>query len=129
MIVDDYLTYFETNFSFDGSKTTGKIDRNSEKAICFYPSKREYAYQGVLGGKANKTTVIKPITILLRYTKNQLNAEEMAKSIFDFFNERSFFMKRKKVFVIMPYNDPVYLGTDEFGVFEYTIEIDFYEEV
>lgn len=129
MIVDDYLTDFETNFNFDGSKTTGKIDRNQEKAVCFYPSKREYAYQGVVGGKANKTTIIKPVTILLRYTKNQLQAEEMAKSIFDFYNERSFFINNKRIFVMMPYNEPIYYGTDEFGVFEYSIELNFYEEV
>lgn len=133
MIVDDYLTDFETNFSeWDGgenSATTGKINRNLEKAICFYPSKREYSYQGVLGGKTNKTTIIKPVTILLRYTKNQLQAEEMAKKLFDFYNERSFFIDNKRIFVMMPYNDPIYYGTDEFGVFEYSIELDFYEEV
>lgn len=129
MIVDDYLTDFETNFNFDGTKTTGKIDRNKEKAICFYPSKREFSYDGVVGGKANKSTIIKPITILLRYTKNQKYAEQMAKAIFDFYNERTFFINNKRIFVMMPYNDPIYYGTDEFGVFEYSIELDLYEEV
>ena len=129
MNVDKYLTDFETNFTFDGTMTTGKIDRNQDKAICFYNSKRERAYDGVVGGKANKSTIIKPITILLRYTKNQDTAETMAKSIFDFYNERSFFIDNKRIFVMMPYNDPVYYGTDEFGVFEYSIELDLYEEV
>lgn len=131
MIVDDYLTDFETNFNeWDGtSTTTGKINRNAEKAICFYPSKREYAYNGVVGGKANKSTLIKPITILLRYTKNQKSAEIMAQKIFDFYNERSFFIDNKRIFVMMPFNDPIYYGTDELGIFEYSIELNFYEEV
>ena len=131
MTVDEYVTDFETNFNdWDGYMvTTGRIDRNQDKAICFYNSKRELVYRGVIGGKANKSTVIKPITILLRYTKNQLQAEEMAKKVYDFYNERSFFIDEKRVFVIMPYNDPIYYGSDELGIFEYSIEIDFYEEV
>jgi hypothetical protein len=131
MTVDQYLTDFETNFNdWDGSiATTGKIDRNKEKAICFYNSKREMAYQAYVGGKACKSTNIKPVTILLRYTKNQLRAEEMAQKVFDFYDERSFFIDNKRVFVIMPYNEPIYYGADEFGVFEYSIELDFYEEV
>ncbi len=128
MILDDYLTDFETNFNgWDGASSTGNIDKNKEKAICFYNSKRVLAYDGRIGGKANKSTNIKPITILLRYTKNQKDAEIMAQKLFDFYNERSFFIDNKRVDVHMLYDDPIYLGTDDNGVFEYSLELDLYE--
>lgn len=130
MTLDDYLSDFETNFtSWDGTFYTGKIDNNELKALCFYNSKRQLAYETCIGGKANKTTHIKPITILLRYTKNQKNAEIMAKSIFDFYNEREFTINNKRIFVQMEYNEPICLGTDENNVFEYSIEFNLYEEV
>lgn len=131
MIVDDYRQDFVDNFNgWDGyMPTTGKIDKNQEKAICFYNSKRTLSYQGVVGGKEHKSTIIKPIAILLRYTKNQKYAEIMAKQIFDFYNERSFFINNKRIFTMMVYNEPIDLGTDDKGVFEYSFELLFYEEV
>ena len=129
MNLDKYLIYFETNFNdLKGfSLSTGKIDNNAEKAICFYNSKRTLSYDARVGGKNNKSTNIKPITILLRYTKNQDSAETMARKIYDFFCEKSFFIEGKRIFTVMIYDEPVYLGTDENGVFEYSLELNMYE--
>lgn len=132
MNLDKYLTDFETNFNEslnEISLTTGKIDNNAEKAICFYNSKRTLAYDARVGGKKNKSTNIKPITILLRYTKNQDSAETMAQKIYDFYCERSFFIEEKRIFVKMIYDEPISLGTDENGVFEYSLELNLYEGV
>lgn len=119
--------YFKENFKWVDSISTGKIDDNQEKAICFYNSKRSY-FTGVIGGNANKSTDLKPITILLRYTKNQNTAEIKAQEIYDFFNERSFFIENKRIFVIMQSTEPIALGTDENNVYEYSLELDLYIE-
>ena len=84
--------YFKEEYGWSESISTGKIDNTKEKAICFYNSSRSIFYQPVVGGKATKSTDIKPITILLRYTKNQNSAEEMAQLIYEFFEERTFFI-------------------------------------
>ena len=128
MTLKQYKDYFKENFKWTDSISIGKIDNNQEKAICFYNSKRNLAYIGVFGGLGNKSTNIKPITILLRYTKNQDSAEVMAQKIYDFFNERSFFIENKRIFVQMIYSDPISLGTDDNNVYEYSIELNFYEE-
>ena len=128
MTLKQYKDYFKDNFKWTDSISTGKIDNNKEKAICFYNSQRNSSYVGVFGGVKNKSTSIKPITILLRYTKNQNSAEEMARQIYDFFNERSFFINQKRIFTQMIYSEPIDLGTDEKNVYEYSIELDFYEE-
>lgn len=131
MNLDKYLTDFENNFDDldEISLSTGKIDNNAEKAICFYNSKRNLAYDARIGGKKNKSTNIKPITILLKFTKNQDSAETMAQKIYDFYCERSFFIEEKRIFVEMVYDDPIPLGTDDRGIFEYSLELNFYEGV
>ena len=128
MTLKQYKDYFKENFKWTDSISTGKIDNNQEKAICFYNSNRNLAYVGTIGGLKNKSTNIKPITILLRYTKNQNNAEIMAQQIYDFFNERCFFINQKKIFTQMVYSEPISLGTDDENVYEYSIELNFYEE-
>lgn len=127
MTLKQYKDYFKENFKWTESISTGKIDKNREKAICFY-DKRTQNYVGVIGGNKNKSTTIKPITILLRYTKNQNDAEIMAQRIYDFFNERSFFIEKKRVLIQMLYEEPISLGTDDNNVYEYSIEFDSYEE-
>lgn len=127
MTLKQYKDYFKENFRWTESISTGKIDKNKEKAICFY-DKNPQEYIGVIGGNKNKTTTIKTITILLRYTKNQNNAEIMAQKIYDFFNEKSFFIENKRVFIQMQYESPISLGTDDSNVYEYSIEFDSYEE-
>lgn len=128
MTLKQYKDYFKENFKWTDSISIGKIDNNQEKAICFYNSKRNLSYVGVFGGVQNKTTNIKPITILLRYTKNQNSAEIMAQKIYDFFNERSFFINQKRIFTQMIYSEPINLGTDDNNVYEYSLELNFYEE-
>lgn len=127
MTLKQIKDYFKDTFNWTDFISTGKIDDNQEKAICFYNSKRSY-FTGTIGGKANKSTDIKPITILLRYTKNQNTAEIKAQEIYDFFNERSFFIENKRIFVIVQGDEPISLGTDENNVYEYSLELDLYIE-
>ena len=120
--------YFKEAFKWSDSYSSGKIDNNQEKAICFYNSKRNASYQPVIGGKEQKSTYIKPITILLRYTKNQNSAEIKAQEIYEFFEKRTFYIENKRIFVQMYNEEPVSLGTDDTGVYEYSLEIDLYIE-
>lgn len=120
--------YFKENSNWKESISTGKIDNDQEKAICFYNSKRKIPYQSVIGGRSNKSTYIKPITILLRYTKNKDEAERTAQSIFEFFEERTFFIDNKRIFVNMDTEEPTDLGSDDKNVYEYSIELNLYIE-
>jgi len=131
MSLKDLKDYFKTNFligesTWTNSISIGKIDNNSEKAICFYNSQVNLPYQGIIGGKNNKSTKKKPITILLRYGKNKNDAESMATSIYEFFEERTFYINNKRVFVEMLYEAPNDLGTDDNNVYEYSIEMYMY---
>ena len=120
--------YFKSEFNWIDSISIGKIDNNQEKAICFYNSRRELAYSPTIGGKTTKSTYIKPITILLRYTKNKDSAEQKALDIYDFFEQRRFTIDNKEIFVVMDSEEPIDLGTDDENVYEYSMEINLYIE-
>lgn len=120
--------YFKEEYEWIEAISIGKIDNDKDKALCFYNSKREQIYSPVIGGKKNKSTYIKPITILLRYTKNKNDAEVMAQSIYEFFEERTFFIDKKRIFTMMYTEEPIDLGTDDRNVYEYSIELDLYVE-
>ena len=120
--------YFKSEYNWTDSISIGKIDNNQEKAICFYDSKRSLIYSPVIGGKENKSTYIKPITILLRYTKNKDSAEIKAQDIYEFFEERTFYIDSKRIFVMMNTEEPIDLGTDDKNIYEYSIELDLYVE-
>ena len=126
MTLKQYKDDFKTSFAWDEGISIGKIDNNKEKGICFYNSKRTMTPIKTIDTNTYK---YKLVTILLRYTKNQDSAEIKAQEIYDFFNERSFYIENKRVFVKMVNDDPISLGTDENNVYEYSIELDFYEEV
>lgn len=126
MILVDYKDEFKINFNWEEKITVGKTDKNQEKIITFYNSKRT---KNNVGFKESKTTKIKPITILLRYGKNQREAEIMANKIQDFYDKRSFNTKEAQIYSILMYQEPIYLGTDDNNIYEYSFEIDFIENI
>lgn len=125
MRLSQYRDYFKASFKWNEAISIGKIDNNQEKAICFYNSKRTLAPIKTIDKNTYK---IKPITILLRYTKNQDTAEQMANSIYEFFEDKYFQIENKRIISQHIYSEPVALGTDDDGVYEYSLEIDLLEE-
>lgn len=126
MILVDYKDEFKSSFNWKEKITVGKTNKNQEKIITFYNSKRT---KNNVGFKESKTTKIKPITILLRYGKNQREAEIMANKIQDFYDKRSFNTKEAQIYSILMYQEPIYLGTDDNNIYEYSFEIDFIENI
>ena len=125
MTLKQYKDYFKSSFNWNEAISIGKIDDNKEIAICFYNSKRTLAPIKAIDKNTYK---IKPITILLRYTKNADTAETKANSIYDFFDEKLFYIENKRVISQHIYSEPIALGTDDNGVYEYSIELNLLEE-
>lgn len=124
MILAKYKDDFKENFKWSEPISIGKIDNNKEIMVAFYNSKRNKLNSGF---KDIKNTYIKPVTILLRYGKNQRKAEEMAEKIQDFYDKRSFFIDEYQIYADVLYAEPIYLGTDENNIYEYSFEINFIE--
>lgn len=118
--------YFKAGYGWKDAISIGKIDNNRDKAICFYSSSTPRAAVHAWGGKATQSHTVKPVTILLRCGKTKQAAEDVAQSVFDFFDESQFTIDGRSVFALATYGGPVDLGTDENGIYEYSIEFDFY---
>ena len=125
MTLKQYKDYFKASFKWDEAISIGKIDKNKDKAICFYHSKRTLTPIKAIDKSTYK---IKPITILLRYSKNQDSAEIIANSIYEFFDDKIFTIDNKRIIAQHIYAEPISLGTDDENVYEYSLEINMLEE-
>lgn len=118
--------YFKAGFNWTEKISIGKIDNNADKAICFYTSNTTRAAAHMWGGRALQSYDHKAVTILLRWGREKQAAEDKAKAVFDFFDETQFTLNNKHTFALSVYDGAIDLGTDENGVYEYSIELDFY---
>ncbi|MCM1286548.1 MAG: minor capsid protein [Acetobacter sp.] len=125
--VYDLSLDFDENFNFPTNSTIGKIC-DEDIAICFYNSKRILSHITTVGGLCNSSYSVKAITVLLRYTTDNLEAEQQAIAIQNYFNERKCIINQKNIYFKLLYQEPIFLGTDDTGVYEYSFEIDVYYE-
>lgn len=123
----DLSLEFDENFGFEKSSTIGKIS-DDEIAICFYNSKRPSPMVNALGGRHNSSYGIKAVTILLRYSTDSLKAEQQAMAIQNYYDERKCRINGRNVYFTLVYNEPIPLGTDDSGVYEYSFELNVYYE-
>ncbi len=127
MTLKQIKDYFKETFLWEESISIGKIDKDKDKALCFYNSRIQSPKIGIVGGKKNRSYEMKPITLLLRYGTNADIAEIKVKEIYDFFDEREFFLDDKRVFVVSRYDSAIDLGTDDNGIYEYSFEFNVYQ--
>ena len=95
----------------------GKMDENQEKAIAIYSNKRQLDSMSKF--KNLQSYGILPITLLLRWTKNYNTAE----NIYELLDCSSFFIDDYKCNINCLYDGPIDLGSDENGVYKFSIEL------
>ena len=99
----------------------GKMDENQEKAIAIYANRRNLAK--ISDFKSLQSYGILPITLLLRWTKNYNMAETKADDIYELLDCSSFFIDDYKCNINCLYDGPIDLGSDENGVYKFSIEL------
>ena len=104
----------------------GKLDASKENALCVYNRKRSGAPVTALGGLSSYD--IKAISLLLHWNKNAVQAEQTAITLFEkIIAEIELKINNIPIYYIaMQVPEPVAIGTDENGVYEYVIEFDLY---
>lgn len=99
----------------------GKIDNNQEKAIAIYSNRRQL--DSLSKFKDLQSYGILPITLLLRWTKNYNTAEIKADDIYELLDCSSFFIDDYKCNINCLFDGPIDLGSDENGVYKFSIEL------
>ncbi len=99
----------------------GKMDENQEQAIAIYANRRQL--DSISKFKKLQSYSILPITLLLRWTKNYNKAETKADEIYELLDCSSFFIDDYECNINCLLDGPIDLGTDENGVYKFSIEL------
>lgn len=106
----------------------GKIDGSKEQCIGIYGVKGPPPFIA-LGGLDNTSYSTKAISILVHWTKNNNTAEQKAQEVYNALFGQTAIIGGKKVSKFdMRTSEPVGVGTDDNGIFEYVIETVIYFE-
>lgn len=107
-----------------------KLDNKKQKSIGTYPLKRNGAMHIPIGGEANMSYGVFPVSFLVHWTKKSAETEKVAKELFDMLAKT----RNKPIndfnikFLQMLVPEPQYVSTDDGGVHEWVIEaLIFYE--
>lgn len=108
----------------------GKLQEKVEKSIGVYPLRRNGVPKIPIGGKDNTDHGTRQFSILIHWNKDVVNTEEQSFSLFEKLREtKNITINNQKIkFIKMLVPEPVPVGTDGNGVYEYVIEIEIYYE-
>lgn len=101
----------------------GSYDSSKDKTICVrnLASNRSKI---AIGGLANTTTAVKGISIVVHWNKNPDETERVAQSIYALFYGQAPAIGNYQVIKCdMRSDEPISVGTDGQGIYEYVIEI------
>lgn len=101
----------------------GVYDNTKDKTVCvrnLASNKNKLA----IGGLSNTIAFVKGISIVVHWTKNPDESERIAQSIYDLFYGKDLTIDDFRVVKCDMRNDePVSVGVDNSGIYEYVIEI------
>lgn len=106
----------------------GKLQDKVDQSIGIYPLQRNGRLRIPVGGMKNSGYDTKQISILIHWNQNVLEAEEAANTLFLLMqNTRRVHINDQTVlFVQFLVPEPIYVGTDDNGIYEYVIEAEIY---
>lgn len=105
----------------------GKLDNKKQKAIGVYNRKMNGPAQIALGGLRNTSYATRPVSLLVHWNGKVSESEEAACKLYEkLLNESSLVIGENHVdCLILQVPQPVDVGTDDNGVYEYVIWLDF----
>lgn len=101
---------------------------HKEKSITIYNSKGAYPRLAI-GGLDLTSYTNKTISILVHWGKNSDEAEKKAQEVYNvFFGQDGIIGGKRVIQFNMSTAEPIYVGTDDEGYFEYVIDLTIYYE-
>ena len=108
----------------------GKLDNKKDKSIGVYQGKNNTPPRICLGGRQNSSYEVKKVTILIHWNFNARETEEFSYKLYEELSTQSSVAINKHHIKIIKLttNEPIDVGTDEKGIYERVIDIEFYYE-
>lgn len=129
ILLRDILDYVNTlGISEKENNYCGVMADKKQKAIGVYPLKSGHAPQGAIGGEQNGSYETKGISFLIHWSKSPSETETAAIQFHKALSEcRNTTVNGHEIlFAQLSYDEPIPIGTDDNGIFEYVIECLFY---
>ena len=125
---DDVMQWVKTLGAFDNETkyTMARLDGTQIKRIGVYP-RTDYAETDIaIGGRDTTVTRIKPVQVLIHWTKNARDTENTAQALYDAlaFNPRGVINNHPVSYIDLQSSEPIDLGADDNGIFERVIRFD-----
>ena len=106
----------------------GKIDSSKEQCIGIY-SIPGPAPKIAIGGLSNTSYATKAVSILVHWGKNANTAEQKAQEVYNkLFGQKAVIGGKRVINFDMRTSEPIGVGSDSNGIFEYVIETIIYYE-
>lgn len=106
----------------------GKIDGTKEQCIGVYSIRGPRSHIA-LGGLKNTSYSTKAISILIHWGKNANTAEQKAQEVYnDLFGQDAIIGGKRVIDFNMRTTEPISVGTDKNGIYEYVIEVNIIHE-
>ena len=104
----------------------GKLDTGKEKALCVYSRRRSGSPIRAFGDCSGYD--IKAVSLLVHWNNNAVLSEQSAVGLFEKIrNEKELIINDIPIYYIaLQVPEPVSVGTDSKGIYEYVIEFDLY---
>lgn len=121
MTLKDVKDWLKTQVSADVWKI-GTYDASKDKTICV---RNLTSNRGKLaiGGITNTSTAVKGVSIVVHWSKNPDETERVAQAVHAlFYGQKPMIGNRLVVKCDMRSDEPVFVGTDGEGIYEYVIE-------
>lgn len=105
----------------------GKLDNKKQKSIGVYNRKTDGPAQIALGGLGSTSYAMRPVSLLVHWNKNVSESEEAAYRLYEKLStETRLTIGDTRIdCLVLQVPQPVDVGTDDNGVYEYVIWIDF----
>ena len=121
MTLKDVKDWLKTQVSADAWKI-GTYDTSNDKTVCV---RNLTSNRGMLavGGLRNTTTAVKGVSIVIHWSKNPDETERVAQSIHAlFYGQHPVISDYRVVKCDMRSDEPISVGADGEGIYEYVIE-------
>jgi len=100
----------------------GTYDNSKNKTICIRNLSGN-RNRLAIGGLSNTSTAVKGISIAIHWNKNPDETERVAQSVYTlFFGKKPVIGNYKVIKCDMRNDEPISVGTDDKGIYEYVIE-------
>lgn len=115
-------------FNIAENYSVGKIDGNKDKSIGVY--QRKSSIPAIRAFENKSTYNIKPVSVLIHWNKNATETEKTAYKLYKQLEAVSSFLINdiRVYFIKLLQSEPISVGADDSGVYEYVIEFDIYYE-